>query len=213
MRGKAEDILKSVFALSVIGWALFMVLSSVEIKSAIEYYLPKYLKPQLNLFFWLITGCFLLVGFLIFFLKKWDIIASLFMRLVLGGTFIFAAVPKIIDPKGFALDITHYDFFPKFVVNLIAITLPWVELFIAFSIIFAIAQKGGVFLLNLLLVAFLVLLGQAWVRGLDIDCGCFGHSGAREAVSKAFLRDLFFVVWGIILYLITKNFTLSQTKN
>jgi len=210
---KLEKTLKGVAALSMFGWALFLTLSSSEIKSAIDYYLPKYLKQHLNLCFWVIVVSFFFVGVIVVLTKRWNLVASFFMRLVLGGTFILAAIPKILDPKGFALDITHYDFFPKYVVNLIAITLPWIELFIAFSIIFAVAQKGGVLLLNLLLITFLVLLGQAWIRGLDIDCGCFGHSGAREAVSKAFIRDLFFVIWGILLYFFTKNMTLSHVKN
>lgn len=194
------------------GWALFLVLTSADIKSAIEYYLPKSLKSSISFFFWGIVLIFVFVSFLIIFFKKWNLVASLSMRIVLGGTFILAAVPKIMDSRGFAVDITHYDFFPKIVVNIIAITVPWIELFIAFSIIFAVAQKGGILLLNLMLIAFLVLLGQAWIRGLDIDCGCFGHSGAREAVSKAFVRDLFFIIWGILLYFFTKNLKLPEEK-
>ncbi|MCX7830792.1 MAG: hypothetical protein N2445_07020 [Acidobacteria bacterium] len=208
-----DKTLKSLSSLSLVGWALFLILSSSEIKSAIEYYLPKSLKAQNGAFFWGIVLVFFISGFLILFVKKWNTIASILIRIVLGGTFILAAIPKILDPKGFALDITHYDFFPKIAVNLIAITVPWIELFIAFSIIFAVAQKGGVLLLNLMLIAFLVLLGQAWIRGLDIDCGCFGHSGAREAVSKAFVRDLFFVIWAILLYLFIKKPTLSESRN
>lgn len=213
MNEKFEKTLKGISALSMFGWALFLILTSAEIKSAIEYYIPKSLKPHSDIFFWAIVALFFIIAFLISFVQKWNIIASFSMRAVLGGTFILAAIPKILDPKGFALDITHYDFFPKFAINIIAITLPWIELFIAFSIILAVAQKGGILLLNLLLIAFLVLLGQAWMRGLDIDCGCFGHSGAREAVSKAFIRDLFFVVWGIILYFFTKKWNFSEVKN
>ena len=196
----------------MLGWALFLVLTSQEIKSAIEYYLPKSLKTSTSFFFWGIVLIFVLVSLLIIFFKKWNLVASLSMRIILGGTFILAAVPKILDPKGFVLDITHYDFFPKFVINMIAITVPWIELFIAFSVIFSVAQRGGILLLNLMLVAFLVLLAQAWIRGLDIDCGCFGHSGARETVSKAFVRDLFFIIWGILLYFFTKNLKFSEQK-
>lgn len=213
MSEKLEKTLKGLSALSMFGWSLFLILTSAEIKSAIDYYIPRYLKQHSEICFWVIVGIFFILAFLIFFVKKWNLVASFSMRAVLGGTFILAAIPKILDPKGFALDITHYDFFPKFAVNLIAITVPWIELFIAFSIIFAVAHKGGILLLNLMLIVFLVLLGQAWIRGLDIDCGCFGRSGAREAVSKAFIRDLFFVIWAILLYFFTKNFKFSEQKN
>jgi hypothetical protein len=38
---------------------------------------------------------------------------------------------------------------------------------------------------------FLVALGQAWLRGLDITCGCFGSAatGSASAYSSYFLRD------------------------
>jgi putative oxidoreductase len=205
VNNKYEKTLKGITSLSFIGWALFVVLTKEEIVSAIEYFLPLSLKQSKGTFFFLFIGLFFLLGVLVFVVKKWKDFSSFVLRIILAFTFLLAAIPKIIDPAGFALDISHYDIFPKIIINVMAITVPWVEMLVAISILFYVFDKGGILLVNLMLFAFLVLLGQALVRGLDIDCGCFGHSGAREAVSKAFLRDLFFVSWSILLYLFTKN--------
>ena len=205
MKNNYEKTLRGITALSFIGWALFVILTREEIKSAIEYFLPISLKEGKNIFFVFFVGLFILLGILVFVFKKWKVFASFVIRIILAFTFLLAAIPKIVDPAGFALDISHYDIFPKIFINIIAITVPWIEMLIAISILFYVFDKGGILLVNLMLLAFLMLLGQALIRGLDIDCGCFGHSGAREAVSKAFLRDLFFVSWSILLYLFAKN--------
>lgn len=200
-----KNLLKAVTTLSFLGFAIFLFFTKKEILSAIEYFLPQTLKAQKGIFFVLLTSFFVVVALIVIFLKRWKVFASFFMRLLLSFTFILASIPKILDPLGFALDISHYDFFPKITINLIAITLPWIELFIGISLIFYFFDKGGILLVNLILVAFLILLGQAWIRGLDIDCGCFGHTGAREGVSKAFIRDLFLVSWSMLLFLFSRE--------
>ena len=50
---------------------------------------------------------------------------SILFRLVLGGVFIYAGVPKIMEPSAFAEAISNYRFFPGTVVNPIALWLPW----------------------------------------------------------------------------------------
>ena len=49
-------------------------------------------------------------------------------RVYLGGVFLFACWHKILEPGSFALDIATYQILPLGLVNLMAITLPWVEL-------------------------------------------------------------------------------------
>lgn len=119
-------------------------------------------------------------------------------RWALGLIFLAAAVPKILDPSGFALDISHYAILPDALVNLVAIILPWVEAVGALALLSGFAAEGGLLLVNGLMAVFLAALASAWIRGLDIDCGCFGHSAARGHVGLAFLRDLGFLVLGLL---------------
>lgn len=205
MRNIAPKTYNNLSALSIIGWVLFLILTNNEIRSLISSFLKDDYKHYEIPIFISILIFFSIFALLIAFQKNSVMIADTFFRIILGGTFLLAAIPKILDPQGFAIDISHYAIFPKWTINIIAITVPWIEVFIAISIIFKIAYEGGVLLINMMLIAFLILLAQAWIRGLDIDCGCFGHSGARESVSKAFIRDLFYVVWAILLFLYSKH--------
>jgi uncharacterized membrane protein YphA (DoxX/SURF4 family) len=119
-------------------------------------------------------------------------------RWALAGIFLAAAVPKILDPAGFATDISHFVMVPDPLVNPMAIALPWIEAVAALALLSGFAVEGALLLINLLMTVFLVALAQAWIRGLDINCGCFGHSEAKGETELSFVRDLAFLSLGIL---------------
>jgi len=114
-------------------------------------------------------------------------------RWFLAGVFLWAAVPKILDPWGFATDISNYQVLPQALVNLTAIVLPWVEAFTALALVSGFAADGAALLVTLQLLAFIMMLAQAWFRDLDIDCGCFGHGKGGRSVAKALIEDWVFL--------------------
>lgn len=148
---------------------------------------------------WALVGACALFGLMALLGKVKEPWVSRVCRWVLAVIFLAAAVPKILDPAGFAMDIANYAFLPKVLVNLTAITLPWVEALVALCLLAGALREGAVLLTNVMMVLFLVALAQAGLRGLDINCGCFGHSGAAEPVLKALVRDLFFMGWSFPL--------------
>ncbi len=102
-------------------------------------------------------------------------------RLVVAGVFIWAAIPKLLDPAGFAEDISNYQVFPYWSWNLIAAIVPSLELVGALALLTGFFRKGAVALLGLLDVAFIALIASVIVRDIDLSCGCFGHE--EEAAS------------------------------
>jgi putative oxidoreductase len=120
-------------------------------------------------------------------------------RWFLAGIFLWAAVPKIMDPIGFAMDVANYQVLPQVLVNLTAITLPWIEAFAALALLSGFAVDGAVLLVTLQLVAFIGMLAQAWFRDLDIDCGCFGHGKGGRSVAKALIEDWAFLAVAVSL--------------
>ncbi len=119
-------------------------------------------------------------------------------RWALAAIFLAAAVPKIIDPSGFALDISHFALVPDPLVNPMAISLPWIEAVAALALLSGFAAEGALLLVNLLMAVFLAALAQAWFRGLDINCGCFGHSEAKGNIALSLLRDAGFFALGLL---------------
>jgi uncharacterized membrane protein YphA (DoxX/SURF4 family) len=64
--------------------------------------------------------------------------ASLASRIILGGIFIYAGVIKILDPAGFARDVSNYRMLPDLLVNPFAVVLPWIEVLAGLSLLLGI---------------------------------------------------------------------------
>jgi uncharacterized membrane protein YphA (DoxX/SURF4 family) len=95
-------------------------------------------------------------------------------RMVLAAVFIFAAVPKILNPHIFALQVFRYQVLPYDFVNVVAVFLPWLELFCGIALLFVRQLRdGATFLVFGMLIFFTVATAANIFRGIDISCGCF----------------------------------------
>lgn len=125
-------------------------------------------------------------------MKKWLLIIC---RLILAGVFIYAAVGKITNPSAFADAISGYRILPIAMVNIVAIILPWGELMAGIALFHRLTMKSGALVLLMLNMVFLVAAISAMHRGLNIECGCFTLSGARNRVGwELIARDSFFLI-------------------
>ena len=104
----------------------------------------------------------------------------LLLRLVLVAAFLLAAIPKIQDPVAFAISVESYRILTGQAVLWVALVLPWLELVIGFGLLIPKMRRASSLLIMLLLFIFVGLHASAWIRGLDIDCGCY----AIESVSS-----------------------------
>jgi uncharacterized membrane protein YphA (DoxX/SURF4 family) len=102
-------------------------------------------------------------------------ILALILRLGLGGLWIYAGVMKLRDPQMFFEDIRNFRMTSSDVSMLMAIYLPWLETITGAALVTRKLVMGASLLSSLMAVIFLVALGSAWARGLDITCGCLGH--------------------------------------
>lgn len=95
-------------------------------------------------------------------------------RIILAIVFIYAGAEKISDPNGFSQSIYNYRLFPLETINFFAITLPWLELITGILLLFGISVKENSAIIATLLTIFIIAIFISIVRGLNIDCGCFG---------------------------------------
>lgn len=114
---------------------------------------------------------------------------ALLLRIALGGIFIYAAWAKLREPwELYALAINSYEVLPLTLVELVARTLPWVELAVGIGLIAGIWLRLSAAATSLLLVVFFALMVRAFAKGMQISCGCFGGTG--DIISKwTLLRD------------------------
>ncbi len=112
----------------------------------------------------------------------------LVFRVVVGGLFVYAGALKIADPLGFAQDIQNYRLVPRVVALLVALILPWLETLAGAALVIGLFKRTNAGLIALMLAGFIVLVAVTMVRGLDVDCGCFGGL-SRKAGWSLLLED------------------------
>ena len=109
-------------------------------------------------------------------------------RVVLGGLFVWAAVTKLPDMAAFAQDVANYRVVPPALVPFVASAVVGIELLAGLALVVGMMERAAATVIAALLVAFIVLLAQALLRGIDLRCGCFG--GDEPASWWTVARDL-----------------------
>jgi putative oxidoreductase len=121
------------------------------------------------------------------------------LRLLAGGIFLVAGVLKVLDPARFAADIDHFRLLKYFAVAPLALYLPWLEIICGLAVFAGAWRRSALGLLLALTIVFIAAIISAWMRGLDIRCGCFG-----AASTAPLAYDLLFdvVLGGVLFWLL-----------
>jgi uncharacterized membrane protein YphA (DoxX/SURF4 family) len=125
------------------------------------------------------------------------------LRWLLALLMLWAAVSKLANPTEFLGSIYAYELpLPRSWLQVAAVVLPWVELLCGLLLFAGFWSQTALLAVTGLMALFVIATGQAWVRGLDISCGCFnlkifgltdalpGLVRFLESVSFAFFRNL-----------------------
>ena len=105
---------------------------------------------------------------------------SLVARLVGAGVFGYAGIAKIGDPAAGVRAVRAYRILPEGLVHPVAYGLPAFEIVLAVLLLVGIATRFVGAVAAGLLAVFIGGVASAGLRGLRIDCGCFGGGGDVE---------------------------------
>jgi len=111
-------------------------------------------------------------------------------RVVLGGVLLFAGLIKVADPVESVAAVRAYQVLPESLERLVGYGLPFLEIGLALLLVTGFATRLAAIGGGLLMVGFVAGIASAWVRGLAIDCGCFGGGGAVDAADVDYLVPL-----------------------
>ncbi len=141
-----------------------------------------------------------------FFSNKYLLLAT---RIVLGFIFVYAGAEKIADPEAFAISISNYRLLPIVTINFFAITLPWIELVAGVLLIFGITVKENSSILFSMLLVFTIAIAISLLRGLSIDCGCYGK-GSQIGLVKIGENTLMLIGFILLIIFDTNFFKLKS---
>jgi len=116
------------------------------------------------------------------------------VQLALGVFFVAAALPKIVDPPSFAHMVYNYRIVPGALVNLMGITMPWVELLCGLALICGIWTAAARTLIAAMLLVFIGAISINLGRGNAIDCGCFDPNPRPKSRAER-IDDMRFVIY------------------
>lgn len=124
---------------------------------------------------------------------------SVIVRLAIGCMFIWSSLPKIRQPYDFLSDVYGYELVGPKLGMLVAMTLPWLELFVGICLIGGIFVGGALLVSAAMGVMFAFVLSSVMYRGLEISCGCFG--GGPDLVGySTVIRAILILLFSLIAY-------------
>jgi putative oxidoreductase len=106
---------------------------------------------------------------------------NLVLRLFLGGLFVYAAFSKVTDPAGFAMSVRGYKIVPFALSNLFALSVSWTEMLAGVMLIIGLWTRKAAGAIAILLGMFIAAITMVLVRGMVVDCGCFGEGGSSTS--------------------------------
>jgi uncharacterized membrane protein YphA (DoxX/SURF4 family) len=115
------------------------------------------------------------------------------VQIALGVFFVAAALPKVVDPPGFAHMIYNYRLVPGAFVNLMGLVMPWLELLTGIALVLGIWTRTSASVIGALLLVFIAAISVNLARGNAIDCGCFDVTAAGKSIAER-LADMRWVV-------------------
>ncbi|QYJ04314.1 DoxX family membrane protein [Nocardioides panacisoli] len=109
---------------------------------------------------------------------------GLLARLVTGGVWIVAGALKVTDPRASVEAVRAYELLPGSLVEPVGLVLPALELGIGIALVVGALTRGAAVVSAVLFLAFIVGIASVWMRGIEIDCGCFGGGGAEPGAAS-----------------------------
>lgn len=119
-------------------------------------------------------------------------------RYGIGAVFAFAALAKIGDVDAFSKQVHAFELVPVALENVIAMTVPWIELVAALALFAGVRARGAALLTLAMMIVFTAAVGVAAARGLTIDCGCFGSVAPEPVGLGKVLQNVGFTAVAVV---------------
>jgi uncharacterized membrane protein YphA (DoxX/SURF4 family) len=123
----------------------------------------------------------------------------LVLRVLLGVVFVYSSSEKVLDPARFAIAVRAYELLPPPLTNLFALVLAWTELLAGIMLILGVYTRKAAAAVLLLLVMFVGAIATTIVRGMAIDCGCFGNEGGAQTGYWLIVRNILLIAASLMV--------------
>lgn len=123
----------------------------------------------------------------------------LVLRLVVAAFFLASSITALQDPSELVESIGNYRMLPDAVIGPMAVGMPLLELLVALALVSGVHARGAALVAGGMLVVFAIAMVQAIVRGIDLDCGCFGHVVETRVSWLTVLRNVALTIASMVV--------------
>lgn len=115
---------------------------------------------------------------------------STLLRLTLAGVLLAAGALKAVDPQASVSAVRSYRLLPAGLVTPVGWGLPFLEIALGLLLAAGLATRVVAGATGALMAVFIAAVGSAALRGLSIDCGCFGDGGPVAAGQTGYTGEI-----------------------
>ncbi len=133
------------------------------------------------------------------------------LRVLVGAVLAVAGSVKALQPETFSIEVDRFQLTPWVLSVVLGYFLPWFEIVTGIALFCRPLYLGALLAVSSLGMLFVVAVGLAWWRGLDISCGCFGALVGGQVNAWHILSALLFV--GVGSALLMRNGRLRVNHN
>jgi len=113
-----------------------------------------------------------------------------------------AGIIKILTPRQFYGAVISYEIVKDpFAVAIISSIIPFLEVFCAIFLLIPSWRKSSSLLLLIITLIFLFAILSAYLRGINMDCGCFGGILVGETGLSSIIRNIFLAILSAFVFL------------
>jgi uncharacterized membrane protein YphA (DoxX/SURF4 family) len=131
---------------------------------------------------------------------------GLAIRVTAGLVWLVAGAAKIAHLEQFRVQVEAYRVVPDGLEAAFAYALPFLEVGIGLYLLVGLFVRGTAALSCLLMALFVVAMVQARLRGLVLDCGCFGALARQPIGWWTIARDVALGVPALLMLLLPARF-------
>jgi uncharacterized membrane protein YphA (DoxX/SURF4 family) len=140
-------------------------------------------------------------------LRAWWPWLGIVARLVVGVVWIIAGALKLGDLEASTRAVRNFQVLPETIVPFVGHLLPLLEITVGTLLVVGFAIPLTATVSALMQLAFIIGISQAWARGFQLDCGCFGGGGgttgnAAKGYALDIARDTGLFVLSVLLVLL-----------
>lgn len=132
---------------------------------------------------------------------RWSHVLSVMCALVLAAVLGTAGVIKVGTPDAFIQAVTNFQIVEGGLAQAVGFYVPWLEITLSVGLLWPSWRRSSAKIAGGLLILFTLVLVSADLRGLKLDCGCFGEQLKAHSSLWLYARNtvMLLLAWGASL--------------